>query len=347
MENMTMNTLPMRTWGQPFRLRSVVALLMCGAAVAGCRRGAPPPSPTPEDESRPATGQAGRAMDGLLAYTTPLRIAEVRSQVEGRILEIHVAEGALVREGDILYRVDPARFEAALEEAEASLERAKTMVPALQATADRYDLALSKEIVSRREFDEAVAALKRAQNDVAFFDAVVEAARLNILRTRVVAPIGGRLGRCHVAVGTVVTPAQPAPLATIEQLDPIGVHAPVPAHTVRQLMTKREPGDSGPIGKVRLILPDGSMYPREGTLDLRGWTTGIATEPVTLCAEFPNPDGVLLPSMMVRMVVQGIPMDVRTADVRPPAPGTSGAPPGARARARTAPEDMPGGEECT
>lgn len=244
----------------------------------------------------------------LPGRTSAHLIAEVRPQVSGIIQKRRFREGSSVKAGELLYQIDPAPFQAACDSAAASLARAQASLPAAQARAERYRGLLAENAVSRQDFDDIDAAFRQAQAEVAYWEAAVESARINLGYTRVTAPISGRIGKSNVTEGALVTANQPSPLATIQQFDPIYVD--VPQSTADLLRLKRRI-DSGSLDlngesqkKIGLILEDGSRYPLEGTLEFRDITVDPTTGTVTLRAVFPNPDDVLLPGMFVRAVVQ-------------------------------------------
>jgi membrane fusion protein (multidrug efflux system) len=244
----------------------------------------------------------------LPGRTSPFRIAEIRPQVNGLILKRLFTEGADVKAGQPLYQIDPAPFQAALENALAVLGRSEASVPALQARADRFRQALAEKAVSQQDLDDADSALRQARADVECWKAMVSTARINLGYAQVTSPISGRIGRSSVTDGAIVTAYQPLALATIQQLDPIFVDVPQSATEVLRLRHRLEAGQlkhaAANANKVRLILPDGSHYSQEGTLEFQDISVDPTTGSVTLRMVFPNPDAVLLPGMFVRGVVQ-------------------------------------------
>jgi membrane fusion protein (multidrug efflux system) len=244
----------------------------------------------------------------LPGRTAPFRIADIRPQVNGLILKRLFTEGADVKEGQDLYQIDPAPFQAALENAKAALGRAEANLPAIQLRVNRYKEALADKAVSQQDFDDASAALKQAQADNNYYKAMVETARINLSYARVVSPISGRIGTSTITDGAIVTAYQPVALATVQQLDPIYVDVPQSATELLRLKRRLEAGQLKHCvtnaNSVRLILPDGSNYPLEGTLQFQDISVDPTTGTVTLRMVFPNPNGVLLPGMFVRGVVQ-------------------------------------------
>jgi membrane fusion protein (multidrug efflux system) len=244
----------------------------------------------------------------LPGRTSPYRMAEIRPQVNGLIQKRLFTEGSDVQPGQVLYQIDPAPFQAALDNAKAALGRAEANLPALQLKADRYKEALADKAVAQQDLDDATAALKQAVADIAYYQAMLETARINLGYTRVVSPIAGRIGRSSVTDGAIATAYQPAPLATIQQLDPIYVDVPQSTTELlrlqRRLEEKRMNRDGTNANQVDLILEDGAKYPLQGTLEFRDVSVDPTTASVILRMVFPNPNGVLLPGMFVRAVVK-------------------------------------------
>lgn len=244
----------------------------------------------------------------LPGRTAPFRIAEIRPQVNGLIQKRLFTEGADVKEGQSLYQIDPAPFQAALETAQAALGRSEASLPALQSRAERFKQALADKAVSQQDLDDAESALRQALADVTYWKAMVETAHINLGYARVVSPISGRIGRSTVTDGAIVTAYQPVALATIQQLDPIYVDVPQSTAELLRLRQRLEDGrltrDSTNGNQVQLLLSDGTKYPLEGTLQFRDVSVDPTTGSVTLRMVFPNPDGVLLPGMFVRAIIK-------------------------------------------
>lgn len=151
-------------------------------------------------------------------------------------------------------------------------------------------------------------AFRQAQAEVAYWEAAVESARINLGYTRVTAPISGMIGKSNMTEGALATANQPVPLATIQQFNPIYVDVPQSTTDLLRLKRRIEKGILTVEGeiqkKVGLLLEDGSEYPLDGTLEFRDVTVDPTTGTVTLRAVFPNPDSILLPGMFVRAVVR-------------------------------------------
>lgn len=243
----------------------------------------------------------------LPGRTAPYLIAEIRPQVSGLVQKRLFEEGADVKPGQVLYQIDPAPFEAALNNAKAALGRAEATLPALRLRAERFQQALADKAVAQQDFDDADAALRQGQAEVESLKAMVEVARINLGYAKVVSPIAGRIGKSSVTDGAIVTAYQPTPLATIQQLDPVYVDVHQSTNEMMRLKRRLQDGTLTRSGaganKVQLILGDGTDYPVEGTLQFSDVSVDPTTGMVTLRMVFPNPAGMLLPGMFVRAVV--------------------------------------------
>jgi membrane fusion protein (multidrug efflux system) len=233
--------------------------------------------------------------------------AEVRPQVGGIIQNRLFIEGSDVKEGDVLYQIEPASYQAAHDGAAAALAKAEANVNPLRQRADRYKELLPSEAVSGQDYDDAVAALRLAQAEIQAAKAALQSAAINLDFTKVTAPISGRIGRSAVTNGALVTAGQPTPLATIQQLDPVYVDV---TQSSTEMLRLRKSLESGQLSagrdeaKVTLILDDGSRYAESGTLKFTEAFVDPSTGSVTLRNLFPNPKLVLLPGMFVRTVLE-------------------------------------------
>jgi membrane fusion protein (multidrug efflux system) len=279
--------------------------------MASCQPGqqqAPPPAPTPQVAAVTVQPQQILLTTELPGRTSAYRMAEIRPRVNGLVLKRLFTEGADVQAGDLLYQIDPAPFQAALANAKAALGRSEANLPAIRSRVARYQELLADQAVSQQEYDDAASALSQTEADIAYGQATLETARINLAYTRITAPISGRIGRSNATEGAIVTAYQPQALATIQQMDPIYVD--VPQSTTELLRLKRRLAggllnQNGSDQKtVTLLLEDGTRYPQEGTFQFRDVTVDPSTGSVILRAIFPNPEGFLLPNMFVRAVMK-------------------------------------------
>lgn len=243
----------------------------------------------------------------LAGRTVAYEVSEIRPQVTGIIQRRLFTEGSMVKAGDVLYEIDPQVYRVAVNQATANLTSAKANLVAAKAKADRYTSLVEIDAVSKQDQADAVAAAAQAEASVMQAEAALEAARINLGYSRVTAPIGGRIGRSLVTTGALVTAAQPQPLAVIQRIDPMYVD--IPQSSAKILELRREMAQGGVksvTAEVMLVLEDGQEYSRSGVLQASEASVDPATGAITLRAQFPNPNGVLLPGMYVKAhVVQG------------------------------------------
>ena len=281
------------------------SLILCGCGQPATKGGPPQSGP----EVAVVTIQPKRLVitTELTGRTSANRVADVRPQVSGIIQKRLFVEGSDVKAGQVLFRIDPAPFQAVLDNASAALGRSEANLSANRSRADRLRELLADKAVSRQEYDDAAAVLKQVEADIRYWKAAVETARINLGYTSVTAPISGRIGRSSVTEGALVAAYQPMALATIQQLDPMYVDMPQSTTDLLRLRRRLEEGrlHNGKIrNNVRLLLEDNSKYPLEGSLQFRDVTVDPTTGSVILRVIFPNPKGFLLPGMFVRAVVE-------------------------------------------
>jgi membrane fusion protein (multidrug efflux system) len=200
-----------------------------------------------------------------------------------------------------LARTNSRRFEEAFEDRAVSASERDQAVTEAQVAQAALRVAEAQVESDRKAIAAAEAGIQQA-------GAALETARINLGYTKITAPISGRIGRSNVTVGAIVTAYQPLALSTIQQLDPIYVDVRQSTTELLRLERNLNQGslnrDGGNRNKVRLVLENGTVYPLEGTLQFRDVTVDQTTGSVILRAVFPNPEGVLLPGMFVRAVVE-------------------------------------------
>ena len=233
------------------------------------------------------------------------RVAQVRARAAGILQKRVFTEGSDVKAGQLLFRIDAAPYEAAAASAQAALARAQANLTQAVALAERYKPLLEANAISKQEYLNAVAAQKTAEADVASGRAAVQTAQINLGYASVTAPISGRIGRALVTEGALVGQGDATPLATIQQINPMYVNFTQSTTDVLRLRKAVESGQfkraGGDGASVRVILEDGSDYGRPGKLLFSDLTVDPTSGQITLRAEVPNPTGLLLPGMYVRV----------------------------------------------
>ena len=284
----------------------LASTLAAGIFLAGCNsqadaaKAAPPRPPTEVGIITAKTEDVSLTTE-LAGRTAAFETSEVRPQVSGVVQERLFTEGATVAKGDILYQIDPSLFEAAVAEARANVASARATEENARGQANRLRPLVQKGVVSEQSFTDAAAISNAAAAAVAQAEARLQTAEINLRFSRVAAPITGRIGRSISTTGALVSAAQTEPLTTIQRLDPIFVDIQQSSTSLLKLRGALASSKvAANTAEVRLKLEDGSDYPLAGTLKFTEVTVSPDTGSVTLRAEFPNPDGLLLPGMYVR-----------------------------------------------
>lgn len=257
-----------------------------------------------------------KAADVLLSTELPgrtsaYRIAEVRPQVGGIIAERLFVEGSEVKAGDTLYQIASELFLAEVNRAAAAQLRAEATLSAAVLKTNRYEDLIGKKMISQENYDDAQAALREAQANVAVAKAEREIAAINLQYSLIKAPISGRIGSSFVSDGALLEAEQEEVLAVIRQLDPLYVDI---TQSSKELLAMKRQMASGQLVQsaiggtvIRLVLEDGSEYAHSGSLQFAEVSVDQSTGAVTLRATVPNPDTLLLPGMFVRArLEQGI-----------------------------------------
>ncbi|MCX6956792.1 MAG: efflux RND transporter periplasmic adaptor subunit [Verrucomicrobia bacterium] len=285
----------------PLFLAASAALLF-----AGCAKQAPAPAAPPAMEVGviTVTPRAVTLTRDLPGRTSAVRVAEVRARVSGIVLKRLFTEGGEVKEGQALYQIDPAPYQAALDSARASLARAEANAVSSRLQAERSRQLLEAKAVSQQEYDNATASLKAGDAEIAVAKAAVQVAEINLGYTSVLSPISGRIGRSEVTEGAYVQQAQATLLATVQQIDQLYVDVNQSSSELLQLRQALANGElkraATDRASVKILLEDGTEYASPGVLQFADITVNASTGSVVIRALFPNPDRTLLPGLFVR-----------------------------------------------
>lgn len=288
------------------RIYLTSAMSILALCLAACSDGQPTASNAPKGETEV---NVMALMPGSIPITSELpgrtvafNTAEIRPQVSGLIKSRAFIEGTDVKQGDLLYEIDAASYDAAAQSARATLERAQAAERNAQTKTDRLKKLSDQQAISSQDYEDAELALGQAKADVASANAAIRTAEINVDRTRIRATIDGRIDRSTVNMGALVTAEQTTALTTIRQLDPIYVEVTEPSERVLQFRQATSSGSlkaaAAPV--VHLTLEDGSTYPQTGELQFSEASISETSGTVIVRAIFPNPNHLLLPGMYVR-----------------------------------------------
>ncbi|WP_045727682.1 efflux RND transporter periplasmic adaptor subunit [Xanthomonas sp. GPE 39] len=259
--------------------------------------------PAPEVGVLQAQPQTVPLQRELVGRLTAFRSADVRARVAGVLEKRLYIEGSDVEQGQPLFQIDPAPLHAALASAQGQLAAAQATYANAKAAASRARSLAPKAYVSKSDLDTAEANERSASAAVQQASAAVETARINLGYATVTAPIAGRAGKQQVTEGALVGQGSATLLTTIDQLDPLYVNFSMNADELAQLRQAQSTGNvtlnAEDQSTVQVKLGDGSTYAHTGTLDFSGATVDPSTGSVTLRAQLPNPERVLLPGAFV------------------------------------------------
>jgi membrane fusion protein (multidrug efflux system) len=242
----------------------------------------------------------------LPGRTTAFLVADVRPQATGIVKERLFREGAVVKAGQPLYQLDDTLYRAQFQSADAALAKAEAAFEVARLSARRASELVKTHAISVQDNDNAIAAERQAAAEVAAAKAALETSRVNLAYTRITAPISGRIGKSAVTPGALVIANQSAPLATIQQLDPMYVEV---SQASSEWLRLREEIDAGRLKaggagtRVAVLLEDGRRYPQDGRLEFADVTVDTGTGSFALRAIVPNPADTLLPGMYVRAIL--------------------------------------------
>jgi len=281
-------------------MAAVVLLSACGKKDEPAKAGAPAGQqmPAPEVGVVTAAFQTVALQNELPARVEPIRTAQVRARVDGVVLKRSFTEGSIVKQGQSLFTIDPAPYQAQLAAARADLAQAEANLVQARSLANRYKPLVEALAVSKQEFENAVAAEKSAEAQVAAARAQVRVQQINVGYTSVNAPISGRIGRALVTEGALVSASQATELALIQQTDNMYLNITQSATELQRLKKQGGGADNVP---VTVLLEDGSELAQRGKLLFSDVTVDPGTGQITLRATVPNPNNALLPGQYVRV----------------------------------------------
>ncbi|WP_160008707.1 efflux RND transporter periplasmic adaptor subunit [Rhizobium sp. 18055] len=261
--------------------------------------------PAPSVVVRAVTSEAVELPTENIARVEAQEAVDIRARVPGFIEEIAFKPGASVSVGDLLFVIEPARYQAAVSAAEAQRVRAQALQRQATVNRDRNAELIRRSAVARAAYDDAQAALDVASADVVAAQASLAKAELDLSYTRIVAPISGRIGQPLLTTGNLVG-TDSGPIARIVQVDPVRVTFSVAEGEVTTFRQKQIAGGTDANAtafRLMLMLPNGTAYGEEGTIEFVAPEIDPRTGTAGVRVVFPNPDGLLMPGQFVKVIV--------------------------------------------
>ena len=300
---MTLRSFAVRT---PFiAFAAVLALAGCGKPAAAAP-GTPPPA---EIEVATVATEAVPFLRTYVGRTTTRRSVELRVRVTGTLAERPFSEGGMVKQGDVLFRLDPREFTIAVVAAEARLAQTAANLQLARQDLARITPLAQSGAAAAKDLDTATSTVAQADADAKAADAALQNAKLQLTYATVTAPFDGRVGFAARDVGAIIGPSDGA-LAVLDGIDPLLVEFTI---SERELAEIRQMTDTGQLTGgdparlvARAVLVDGSTYPEPGRIDYTDVRVRPDTGMSTMRAEFPNPKGRLLPGQFVRVRIEGL-----------------------------------------
>ena len=281
------------------RFSSSALLLLLGGAIAGCgpsaadkNAGAPPP---PHVVVAPVAQRDQPIYREWIGTTLGDVNADIRPKVEGYLLRRAYQEGSYVRQGQLLFEIDPRQAQAQVHQAEANLEQARAGLAKAEHDVARFEPLAAQKALSEQELDNARSARAASQATVGALEAAVEQAKLNLEWTRVTSPISGIAGLAGQQVGDLVSPQ--TVLTTVSTVDPIRVNYQVSEQEYLQF--RSDPAMRN--APLEMVLSDGSVWPQKGRILLSGREVDPKTGTITTVGLFPNPGNVLRPGQFAKV----------------------------------------------
>lgn len=278
------------------------------AGLAGCKEAVEPVAPPPlevqvqkvEQEDVPIFFEWIGTTDGLVN-------AKIRAQVTGYLLNQHYREGATVKKGDLLFEIDPRKFQAALKQAAGELDRAQAQRIKAEYDVVRNEPLAQEGAISQKEFQDSVQTSRAALASVESAAASLDQAKLNLEWTKVVAPIDGVVGVAKAQIGDLVNSSDE--LTSMSQLDPIRVYFPVSEQEYLRFSSlvqeryraKEDPRQIRDDGRIEMVLSNGEVYPHKGWFFLADRQVDAKTGTIRIAALFPNSENVLRPGLYAKV----------------------------------------------
>jgi membrane fusion protein, multidrug efflux system len=295
----------------PPRLLLAIGLTILAGINAGCSSSAQPKAPAPVEVGvAEVICKQISDSDEFTGRLEAVHAVEVRPRVSGYLQSVHFREGEIVREGDLLFQIDPRPFQAEVDRLKGELSQAKAQRSRAQSDFERAERLHNNDGMSAEEYDRRAAVRNEAEARIASTEAALRGAQLNLEFTRVTAPITGRVGRAEITEGNLVEggAGQIKPLTTLVSLDPIYVYFDVDEQTYlkyARLTQTHGTGSHDLRGQARLGLADEDGFPHTGQLSFVDNQVSSSTGTIRLRATFENKNLALTPGLFGRIRLQG------------------------------------------
>ncbi len=277
-------------------------LLLVVVIVSGCSKTTPPPATAPKVTVAKPVLRKLSDWDDFVGQFEAVKEVAIRSRVNGYLAEIGFTDGALVKAGDLLFRIDARPFEAALDQARSHVRSVEAKFNNLRSERDRARSLVASQAVSQEEFDTLNSAALGAESDLAEARAAQRTAELNLGFTRITAPIAGRVSSRRIDVGNTVK-ADDTLLTTLVSVDPIRFS--FQASEAMYLRYKRQNAAGMGTAPVRIRLQDETANARDGRLEFFDNVISAGSGTIRGRALVNNPDGFLVPGMFGHLQLQG------------------------------------------
>ena len=295
-DHVNRNSLGLRQGRFLENLATVIPCLVLVATVA-CSKKEPPPPPPPEVQVAEVVQKDVPIYIELVGATLGSEDIEIRARVEGYLAAVNFTEGSFIKKGQLLYKIDPQPFEAALAQAQANMSTAKARLEKTNNDVARYKPLAEQKAVSKQELDNALSAQEAARFQVTAYDALVAKAKLDLAYTTISSPVEGLIGTTQKKVGALVGRGENTLLNTISQINPILFRCAIAEAEYLRLARVGAAKDKSLEKKfgVELILADGTIFTHKGRLDAIERAVDASTGTLTGQFSFPNPERILRP----------------------------------------------------
>ncbi|MEX3840716.1 efflux RND transporter periplasmic adaptor subunit [Paraburkholderia sp. BR10882] len=259
--------------------------------------------PAPEVDVAPVLNRTITDWQTYSGRMAAVEKVEIRPQVSGTIVSVNFRDGALVKQGETLFVIDPRPYQAAVDQAAAQLAAAQARTGYAQSDWERAQRLIGDNAIAKRDYDEKQNASREANANLKAAQAALEAAQINLGYTRIVAPVAGRVSRAEITVGNVVSAgASAAPLTTLVSVSPIYAEFDADEQTYLDYISHMKNGSKVP---VELGLANESGYSRTGTIESVDNRLDTTSGTIRVRARFDNADGALVPGLYARIKVSG------------------------------------------